>query len=108
MPTPESRVKDQIKKWLKDQKIFFWSNAAGPYSVHGLPDLMALHAGVLYGIEVKRPGGKATPHQLRFIAAIQGAGGRAAVCDSLEAVQELFHADHPREEGYSTQAQGPE
>jgi hypothetical protein len=88
--TPENAVKARIKGWLKDQQIFYWSNAAGPYSVHGIPDLMAIKDGVLSGIEVNRPGGRATPHQLRFIAAIQAAGGKAAVCDTLDAVLELF------------------
>ena len=69
-PEKEDAVKRRIKKWLKDQGVFHWSNAAGPYSVHGIPDLMAVREGILYGIEVKRPGGKPTPHQLRFIAAI--------------------------------------
>lgn len=105
--TPENAVKRRIKAWLKDQGIFHWSNAAGPYSVHGIPDLMAVRDGVLYGIEVKRPGGKPTPHQLRFIAAIRAAGGRAAVCDTLDAVKELFDVDITRQECRSPQAQEP-
>lgn len=105
--TPENAVKAKIKGWLKAQKIFYWSNAAGPYSVHGIPDLMAVRDGVLYGIEVKRPGGKPTPHQLRFIAAIRAAGGKAAVCDSLDAVLELFDVDITGQTRCCAQAEEP-
>lgn len=92
--TPENRVKAAIKKWLRDQGIFYWSAAAGPFSTHGISDILALHNGVLYALEVKAPGksNNATPHQRRFIAAVQAAGGQGAVVDTLDAVKELFHA----------------
>ena len=65
---------------------------SNPWS--GISDILALHNGVLYALEVKAPGksNNATPHQRRFIAAVQAAGGQGAVVDTLDAVKELFHA----------------
>lgn len=99
--TPENKVKRQIKDWLKQENIFYWSNAAGPYSVHGIPDIMAVRNGLLLGIEVKSPGKikAATPHQKRFIAQLRAAGGIARVVDTLSQVQEMIEdADTTREE----------
>lgn len=108
--TPENRVKAQIKKWLKDQGIFYWSAAAGPYSTHGISDILALHQGMLYALEVKAPGKvrNATTHQQRFIASVRAGGGIGAVVDTLDAVKELFHhADTARETRGRAQAEEP-
>ena len=108
--TPENRVKAAIKKWLRDQKIFYWSAAAGPYSTHGISDILALHDGVMYALEVKAPGraGHATVHQLRFIDAIIAAGGRGAVVDTLDAVKELFDVTTTQQERRSPQVKEPQ
>jgi Holliday junction resolvase len=99
--TPENRIKRQIKDWLKEEGIFHWSNAAGPYSVHGIPDIMAVRNGIVLGIEVKAPGKlkTATPHQKRFIAQLRAAGAIARVVDTLSQVQEMIaDADITRQE----------
>jgi hypothetical protein len=95
-PLKETPVKNAIKNWLKKEGIFYWSAAAGPYSTHGISDILALHRGVLFALEVKAPGkaGNATVHQLRFIDAVRAAGGQGAVVDTLDAVKELFNASH--------------
>jgi hypothetical protein len=101
--TPENTVKARIKAWLKREGVFYWSAAAGPFSSHGISDILAVKDGVFYAIEVKAPGkaGNATPHQLRFIAAIKAAGGRGAVVDTLDAVKELFHVSDTSTSGSS-------
>lgn len=108
--TPENLVKGRIKKWLKDQGIFYWSAAAGPYSTHGISDILALHEGVLYALEVKAPGkqGNATVHQKKFIAAIKASGGIGAVVDTLESVKELFDVNTTRQTSDRTQAKEPQ
>jgi len=107
--TPENKVKNAIKAWLKREGIFYWSAAAGPFSTHGISDILALHNGVLYALEVKAPGkvANATPHQLRFIAAVKAGGGIGAVVDTLDAVKELIHADTTRKARNSTQVKKP-
>lgn len=108
--TPENRVKAAIKNWLKKEGIFYWSAAAGPYSTHGISDILAIHRGVFYAIEVKAPGkaGNATIHQHRFIEAVRAAGGQGAVVDTLDAVKELFHVSPRKPERHRAQAQEPE
>lgn len=107
--TPENKVKNAIKAWFKREGIFYWSAAAGPFSAHGVSDILALHEGVLYALEVKAPGkrGNATPHQLRFIAAVTASGGIGAVVDTLDAVKELFNVDTARKESDSPKVKKP-
>jgi hypothetical protein len=107
--TPENRVKNAIKAWFKKEGIFYWSAAAGPFSTHGISDILALHNGVLYALEVKAPGkaGNATPHQLRFIAAVKASGGIGAVVDTLDAVKELIHVDTTRKTRHRTEVKEP-
>lgn len=50
----------------------------------GVPDVIALHRGKFFGLELKAPGGRATEAQLECLEAIRGAGGYAVVCDSLD------------------------
>lgn len=108
--TPENRVKRQIKDWLKKEGIFHWSNAAGPYSIHGIPDIMAVRDGVLLGIEVKAPGKlkNATPHQIKFIAQLEASGCLGRIVDDLSQVQEMVrHVDYSREERSRVKAKEP-
>lgn len=101
--TPENRVKNAIKKWLKDEKIFYWSAAAGAFSVHGISDLLALHNGVLYAIEVKAPGktNNTTPHQKKFLERVNASGGVGVVVDNLDAVKEVFRVGVARQKSGS-------
>lgn len=107
--TPENKVKNAIKAWFKKEGIFYWSAAAGPFSTHGVSDILALHEGVLYALEVKAPGrrGNATPHQLRFIAAVEASGGIGAVVDTLDAVKELINVGHTERTRRRTQVKEP-
>jgi hypothetical protein len=53
-------------------------------AIAGLPDVMVLHAGQLYAIELKTETGRPTETQLRVIDAIRAAGGHAVVCRGLD------------------------
>ena len=105
----ETPVKKQVKAWLDERGILNWPASAGPYSVSGLSDRMALHDGIFYAIEVKRPGekGKAKPLQLRFINNVIKAGGRGAVVDCVEDLEELFNASPTPTESVSSKATQP-
>jgi hypothetical protein len=56
----------------------------------GCSDLLACYRGRFVALEVKRPGKKATPEQESFLAAVEAAGGLAAVVTGIEDVQQLL------------------
>jgi hypothetical protein len=51
---------------------------------NGSSDLLCCAWGMFVAIEVKRPGGRASPAQSAFIQAIRGAGGHGFVAHSVE------------------------
>jgi hypothetical protein len=50
----------------------------------GVPDLIAIHRGQVYAIELKREGGRVTDGQIQAIEDIRAAGGHAQVCYGLD------------------------
>jgi hypothetical protein len=52
--------------------------------VAGVPDVIAIHRGRTYALELKAEGGKATPKQVEAIAAMQAAGAIAAIATGLD------------------------
>jgi hypothetical protein len=89
MKTPEGRVKDEIRKWLKEQGAYVFSPVQTGMGSRTL-DLLVCWEGKFVGIEVKRPGGKATRLQLQIIGDIRMAWGRAFCTDSLEGCQKAL------------------
>lgn len=53
----------------------------------GKPDIIACVNGWFVGLEMKRPGGEASMHQLKRIKKIKDAGGFADVFDNVEDVK---------------------
>jgi hypothetical protein len=87
----ESTVTRNIVAYLKDLKrtgkrIWFSKLHGGPMQKAGLPDLIVLYRGVFLAIEIKRPGGKATPLQLHTLAEMEKAGAQTIVASSVEDV----------------------
>lgn len=60
------------------------------YTRIGMPDLVGCFRGRYIAIEVKAPGKKATPAQLRVLEEIRAAGGLAYVMDSVDEVRQLI------------------
>jgi Holliday junction resolvase len=60
------------------------------YGRRGIPDVVGAYRGRALAIEVKRPGGKATPLQHRELALAAQAGAAAIVADSADAVAALL------------------
>jgi len=52
--------------------------------VAGVPDVILLHKGRFYGLELKARGGKSTPKQLEAVAKIGAAGGFACIAEGLD------------------------
>lgn len=86
--TPEGRVKDLIKKWLKKFDIPYWMIIPSPMGKSiGVSDFLCiLPNGVYLAIEAKRPGGKnkVTVHQQKFLDTISANNGHAFVVDSQD------------------------
>lgn len=94
-----------VKKWVSDTLthfgVFHWSVAAGPISVAGLSDKMAVGPdGVFMAFEIKggvfrkKTGWKskaATPAQMKFLERVAEEGGKAFLVGPREAAT-LGHA----------------
>ena len=52
--------------------------------VAGVPDVIAIHQGRVYGLELKAEGGSATQKQLDAIAAMEVAGASCCVAEGLD------------------------
>jgi hypothetical protein len=50
----------------------------------GVPDIIAIHNGKMFALEIKTETGRPTDSQLAAIEAIRRAGGFAAVCHGLD------------------------
>lgn len=96
MATPESKVKQSIKRWLNAQGIYSFSPIGSAFGTHGVPDIICCVRGLFVAIEVKAPGklSNTTANQKRHIADIKKSGGVAFVVDSLDLLKELWHEYH--------------
>lgn len=90
--TPESKVKQKIKRFLDAQGVYHFSPIGGPYSTQGIPDIICCVRGRFLGIEVKAPGreNNVTALQRHNIDRINGSGGQAIVASSVETIEGLF------------------
>jgi len=52
--------------------------------VAGVPDVIAIHEGRVYGLELKAEGRSATPKQLEAVAAMEAAGAYCAIAEGLD------------------------
>lgn len=50
----------------------------------GVSDIVGVHAGKVYALELKAEGGRATEAQLQFLAEMEAAGAVAAIADDLD------------------------
>lgn len=84
MKTPESYEKDEIKKYLNKSKplVWYFSPSMNGFGKSGVPDIVGCidygrWSGMMFGIEVKRPGKEPTAIQWKRMAEIEAAGGKA-------------------------------
>lgn len=85
----EKEITASIRSLLRQFGIFHYKNHGGLGSAPGLPDITGvLKDGRGFWIEVKTERGRLSPHQERFIANINSAGGLAFVAKNLEDVIE--------------------
>lgn len=87
MPTPEQKIKKQIKDYITRIGGFWSTVQGGPFSKPGDPDLICCVQGRYIGIEAKTPTGKPTELQLQRGREIQKAGGIWILARSVEDVE---------------------
>jgi hypothetical protein len=93
----EKEIKRSIRRYLDMRGIFNWNQWQGQMSVKGVPDIVGIlpGGGRILAIEVKRPGGKASEAQAKFIESINKSGGVAFVASSVEEVALKLEIKNP-------------
>jgi hypothetical protein len=91
--TPEGKVKDACKKYLKGIGAWFFMPVSNGMGQVGIPDIICCYKGMFVAIETKAPGKRAntTPNQDRVIEAIRNAKGFAWVVDNPDDLKALFN-----------------
>ncbi|MBI5643242.1 MAG: hypothetical protein HY954_07180 [Deltaproteobacteria bacterium] len=90
MPLSETRLKNKVVQFIKKNYPNAWLYKVSDRFTAGIPDLIICKEGVFYAIELKVGSNKATPIQSYVLRQIRFAGGRAAVCRSVEDVKRLI------------------
>lgn len=86
----EKEITKAIREYLNFRKIFHWKVWAGLGSQPGVPDILAIHRGVLIGIEVKTPRGRLSEKQAEFMAKMAHHGAIVFVAHSAREVEETI------------------
>ena len=96
----EAQIQSQILSWLNLQpKTYAWrSDTVGiPMNgglrkapIRGVSDIICIRQGRSITIEVKRPGGKISVHQRKFMENVYEAEGYPVVAYSLEDIKSIF------------------
>jgi hypothetical protein len=97
--TPEGKVKDGIKKWLRAEGLvaasevpkridedfdgWYYMPVQSRFSVKGIGDFVGVWRGVPWSIEAKAPRGQPTDNQLQQMAAFRKAGGVSHVVSDV-------------------------
>jgi hypothetical protein len=92
--TPEGKVKDACKKFLKERGAWYFMPVSNGMGQVGIPDIIACYKGIFVAIETKAPGkkGNVTPNQERAIKSIQDARGYAFVVDDPSDLPAIFNS----------------
>ena len=100
MATPESKVKDKVKKLLAENGAYFFMPATHGFGSSGHPDVVACLDGCFIGVECKADGKKPTDLQVKRLRELSSAGGFAVLVDlagipEFEQFLALVHTNHP-------------
>jgi hypothetical protein len=88
----EAPITKKIMKTLKEIGAFRYKTHGAQDQIRGLPDIICCYRGRFFGLEVKRPGRRATPLQALTLEQIKLAGGVAGVVHSVEEAIELLQS----------------
>lgn len=95
MATPEGKVKDAVKKWLRERGYWFYMPVQNGMGVVGIPDFICCCNGRFLAIETKAPGrrGNLSPNQKHRIEEINAANGVTIVVDDVAQLDQLENDD---------------
>jgi len=94
----EKSIVASISKALRARGAYVAKIHGSFYGSSGIPDLVCCYRGHFIGLEVKRPGNKATPIQEAQMEGIRRAGGTSLVVRSVDdAMVVLDEIDRMRE-----------
>lgn len=79
--TPEKKVKEKVKKILKELSCYYCMPSTGGYGSSGVPDIIACYQGRFIGIECKANGNKPTDLQQKNLIDILNSLGQSLVID---------------------------
>lgn len=84
MTQPESRLQRRIRKALQQEypNSYWYKVHGGRYTPAGIPDLMGCVLGLMFSLEVKRPGHEASLVQLKRMRDLRRAGAIVATVTS--------------------------
>ena len=87
--TPEGKVKDEVKKVLKEFNVWYFCPMQNGFGVVGIPDFICCFDGKFFAIETKAPSkiNNTTPNQDRVIKEIKDHGGYVIVVDDAKLVR---------------------
>lgn len=97
---PESRLQRKIQKALKDEcgpDLFIFKIHGGPMMMSGLPDLIGVFQGQMFGLEVKMPTGTVSTIQEHVHARMRRAGVLIGVPRSVAEALAYIDRWFPRE-----------
>lgn len=92
MATPEGRVKDAVKRRLKELGVWWYCPVQNGMGVVGIPDFICCADGRFVAIETKAPGKRSntSANQDARIREIRGANGIAVVIDDVSQLDNVF------------------
>jgi hypothetical protein len=94
--TPETEIKQQIKKYLKISGFFYYSNLQGLGCTPGISDIVAIKEGIVLFIEVKAGRGVQSDNQKDFERAIRDHSGNYMLAYSAEDVDNYLKMNFPQ------------
>jgi len=86
--TPEGRVKEEVKKLLKEYGVYRFMPVQTGMGAPGL-DFFCCYKGRFFAIETKTMGGRPTPRQRKTMDEIEAAGGATFLVDGGESLYAL-------------------
>ena len=95
MSTPESKVKERVKKVLKFYGAYYHMPVQNGFGAPTL-DFVCCYEGMYFAVEAKAPGKKPTPLQERTIQSIRDARGKVFVIDGETYVLEEWLELHKK------------
>ena len=90
MTTPESRLKSDIKAYLKGEGIYWCMIQGGAFSKPGDPDMVVCAKGRFIAIEGKTYDGRLSDIQIFRKGQIEASGGRYVVARTVDDVQRVI------------------